>query len=485
MMIAGNLMKALTAIFAAVESSRNPLWAKGEDILLWADGICINQDDLEEKNAQVSLMAKIYQRAKGTIGYIGTRPLGQDPHLPFLALARFSGANLEDDSIPTDKLNDGNSNGLGDFWANKWFMRSWVTQEAALSREIICFYGNDVDHITFSLDLLGSLIQSAQTPGRVRLEVRHFNENPTGGHHPGVQVYSWCQLRSSLRREPEGINMVKVLNLVHPADATDKRDKVYSILGLLRREDRKAIRVDYSSHNTVEQVYTDLAKYCIGTSDCMRMLEHAGTTRQIPNMPSWVPDCSYQPRYPLDSRLYRCAGNTTINVRISPDGRKLHLNALTFDKIIVLGPRVTYPDAVLTDSTAGDISDPGLILVGLGEIVYQMCNHIHRRFGRYPGQGNLSDIISRTLTADRGLGDRRATPEDVQFYEAFTSQYPRGQPTAPNQDLQRCYPFRVVALHCQRGRRICSTRAGLVGIVPDDARVGIGSPYSQAATCHL
>ena len=33
-------------------------------------------------------------------------------------------------------------------------------------------------------------------------------------------------------------------------------------------------------------------------------------------------------------------------------------------------------------------------------------------------------------------------------------------------------PFQVMTIHCQRGRRICLTRAGQIGLVPDDAKVG-------------
>ncbi|KAH9213125.1 hypothetical protein DL95DRAFT_302949, partial [Leptodontidium sp. 2 PMI_412] len=38
-----------------------------EDIPLWVDAICINQQDLEERSAQVQLMKKIYQQAEGVI----------------------------------------------------------------------------------------------------------------------------------------------------------------------------------------------------------------------------------------------------------------------------------------------------------------------------------------------------------------------------------------------------------------------------------
>jgi hypothetical protein len=83
-----------------------------------------------------------------------------------------------------------------------------------------------------------------------------------------------------------------VLNLVHTANAIDKRDNIYSILILLGREDREAIQIEYSSSNTVEQVCTDLARYRIGCTYYIRTLEHAGMTRHISNMPSWVPKWS-------------------------------------------------------------------------------------------------------------------------------------------------------------------------------------------------
>jgi hypothetical protein len=48
-----NLYKAL----CHVRSSK-------EERILWADAICINQFDLEERNCQVALMAFIYSRAQ-------------------------------------------------------------------------------------------------------------------------------------------------------------------------------------------------------------------------------------------------------------------------------------------------------------------------------------------------------------------------------------------------------------------------------------
>ncbi|KAF2217093.1 hypothetical protein CERZMDRAFT_7356, partial [Cercospora zeae-maydis SCOH1-5] len=38
---------------------------------LWIDGICINQGDVHEKTAQVTMMREIYEKAEQTIVWLG------------------------------------------------------------------------------------------------------------------------------------------------------------------------------------------------------------------------------------------------------------------------------------------------------------------------------------------------------------------------------------------------------------------------------
>ncbi|KAG9228491.1 heterokaryon incompatibility, partial [Amylocarpus encephaloides] len=47
------------------------LWKEGRAVYLWADGICINQLDVEEKTCQVKLMGEIYRRARGVVAHVG------------------------------------------------------------------------------------------------------------------------------------------------------------------------------------------------------------------------------------------------------------------------------------------------------------------------------------------------------------------------------------------------------------------------------
>jgi hypothetical protein len=58
-------------IIATLEQAlRYPRDAR-RDLKIWADGICINQNDVEEKNVQVGLMGSIYKLARHTIIFLG------------------------------------------------------------------------------------------------------------------------------------------------------------------------------------------------------------------------------------------------------------------------------------------------------------------------------------------------------------------------------------------------------------------------------
>lgn len=43
----------------------------GRILVLWADGICINQKDILERASQVKLMGDIYSKAQATAAYLG------------------------------------------------------------------------------------------------------------------------------------------------------------------------------------------------------------------------------------------------------------------------------------------------------------------------------------------------------------------------------------------------------------------------------
>lgn len=49
----------------------NSLRLPDRERILWVDAVCINQDDMSEREQQVSIMREIYSRAQRTIVYLG------------------------------------------------------------------------------------------------------------------------------------------------------------------------------------------------------------------------------------------------------------------------------------------------------------------------------------------------------------------------------------------------------------------------------
>ncbi|KAF2821160.1 hypothetical protein CC86DRAFT_386696 [Ophiobolus disseminans] len=69
----------------------------------WIDGICINQEDAEERGAQVQKMAKIYRRAERVHISLG-------------------GVEVEGEEL----------------LASAWFTRQWIIQEAIAAQKVLC-----------------------------------------------------------------------------------------------------------------------------------------------------------------------------------------------------------------------------------------------------------------------------------------------------------------------------------------------------------
>lgn len=109
---------------------------------------------------------------EGSIGYIGSPTTGTSPHSAFQAFVRLAGSEIRaPGSVTREQSEQQEQSDIdNDLWGSEWFLRSWVTQEAVLSKQMMCLFGDETSSATFSLDLLGVLIQQVQTPGVPNLQ---------------------------------------------------------------------------------------------------------------------------------------------------------------------------------------------------------------------------------------------------------------------------------------------------------------------------
>jgi hypothetical protein len=104
--------------------------------LLWADGICINQADTQERGHQVQLMGMIYWQAQRVLIWLKPCVPDYEPEI-MEDVIYFAGSLLVPDVVYTAR----DWSALRRIFRSKWFSRVWVVQEFGLAREAIFHYG--------------------------------------------------------------------------------------------------------------------------------------------------------------------------------------------------------------------------------------------------------------------------------------------------------------------------------------------------------
>ncbi|KXX82848.1 Heterokaryon incompatibility protein 6, OR allele [Madurella mycetomatis] len=326
-----------------------------DDIYLWADGLCINQEDILERNQQVRLMGEIYTLAERTVAYIG-EPLHDDtaegaaadmdevPLALMQCLSRIleKGApdrpdqrsnedwemlhmpGMDSDGMVSDSLRKWFSV-LALCW-QPWFTRAWVLQEVALAKDVMVFYGS----ATNTLECL-TQFWALSTRRDLPPALRYGSIADYKGLIDNTSLLSiFTELRAAKAQElvcndrPPGPNFVlpgrhsqsrtllRLLKNTRRAAATDSRDKVYCLMSLATDISSLELAPDYSTENTTALVYRHVAEAYIQSGYAIDVLYQAGLPRSahVDGLPSWVPDWSAQARRPLDERRYCCMKDT-------------------------------------------------------------------------------------------------------------------------------------------------------------------------------
>ncbi|MCJ1275389.1 hypothetical protein MMC21_003192 [Puttea exsequens] len=117
---------------------------KHESRTLWVDAICINQQDLHEKNHQIPMMPSIYGDADRVCVWLGDASEDSDLAIDFMK--EIMDDIWKFDELCKPKLKDGRETGL--YWKalfslimRPWFSRRWIVQEIALAKDGLIYCG--------------------------------------------------------------------------------------------------------------------------------------------------------------------------------------------------------------------------------------------------------------------------------------------------------------------------------------------------------
>ena len=277
-----------------LEQALRYLRSPAQSRTLWVDAICINQEDVEEREQQVERMGDIYRSARQVLVWLGTNShdsalaiqtlnsLGQSIKVNWKAESfqpkALANADLAMPNVPLP-YNENTWRSINDLLGRSWFKRLWVWQEVllALKAEIRCSY-DKIDWHTFCQAIYCIYFKVGELEPWVRLGVKDLPER-LQNLNSLAQPYSSQYALSAL------------LERLANCECLDPRDKMNALLHLLSPSERAAMpKPDYtqSPYRIFQNVILGFMNY-FNDLNLLSFCEWDGGSLK---KPSWVPDWS-------------------------------------------------------------------------------------------------------------------------------------------------------------------------------------------------
>jgi hypothetical protein len=273
---------------------------------VWADGVCINQKDVHDRNRQVRLMGEIYSTAQHTIIFLGKSSPGCDAVLKMM--------NSEDSS-PTKLPIAGQFERViqREILVRPWFTRVWILQELILSQVPWPQCGKSrVRWDVFCKHVIAS--SSSSWTSHSRLVLENMRESRSKSRVTAESI-------TGQSNEP-GLYLAELLSTRRGCGLSDPRDMVYAHLGLAGAAMGNSMAIAYDkTAGEVYEAFTCLLVKWTSLTHVLSLVEKVQPENRRFSQPSWVPDWA--------SLTNRAVGSTPIGQIRIPGKRRLHSLYLT------------------------------------------------------------------------------------------------------------------------------------------------------------
>ncbi|MBE3048619.1 HET domain-containing protein [Candidatus Bathyarchaeota archaeon] len=193
----------------------------------WVDAICIHQQNVSERNHQVRMMSRIYERAAFVLAWLG---LGCERALRLLATA--DPAQLRSVYMPyTYSFQKSEfSEALIPFLESDYWTRMWIVQEFVLARDVVF--------------ASGPVLVPWDRANKVFPEV--YGYHARSGYGSAATLVN--ERRQQMFRQKQGVhpNLHELVRRFGLLECSDPRDKIFALSGLLGASSEDVLIVDYS-----------------------------------------------------------------------------------------------------------------------------------------------------------------------------------------------------------------------------------------------
>lgn len=309
---------------------------RDQAISLWVDAICINQSNPDEKRIQIGLMRRVYRQAQNVVAYVPQKPEDVKPFMDLAKKILIAGGQCrtviesestsnkdhgeqmerEGDRKGDDSTPDANGNKWKQiplrptgtciedydvppeddpvwftwrrFFASPYFRRIWILQEFALAKTIYVHNGSStLAFLTIALVMRSvsdySRMMNAQYLGRGE------NAELTRAAFLGWRGLEQMSTERFLAQAGAQDELIDKIRYAFEFDATDPRDKIYALLGLVSDAERFGSLISYQPADTYTKVFIRFAKALVGHGYLDRVMRLACKSPGSLQLPSWVP----------------------------------------------------------------------------------------------------------------------------------------------------------------------------------------------------
>ncbi|OTB04735.1 hypothetical protein M426DRAFT_151166 [Hypoxylon sp. CI-4A] len=289
--ITRNLRMALLSLRSSTEPRR-----------YWIDAVCIDQDNVQERNHQVHMMKRIFSAASSVVVWLGDAAGSVHATLDMILKCNWSRGRKNLFNYPEKSLR-----GLVELFSRPWWKRIWIVQEVVAAQEIVVLLGETI----FPWMMLANLCRAIQQA--------EFLAHPLASmiRSCGYQKFTVLDHFRRNRTMP----LVRFVHCTQDYQATDSRDKLYALLGMASDVSPDDIIPDYTK--PVHEVFLDLVRFMAGKRHNLDVISSGRLSISNAVVPSWLPDWrGLNTLRPLNSEevgghFYRASGNTDAIVDMS------------------------------------------------------------------------------------------------------------------------------------------------------------------------
>ena len=438
---------------------------------IWADAVCINQEDNVEKAMQVRRMGNLYWQAERVIIWMG------------------NGTKEDEDLINSFRQSEQRQSQartllgprIDSFLQKRWFTRTWTVQELVFGSEVQIMCGKS----EIKWDLFMKNIRAYQT---------HTDAN--GGYvlkntHAAMALDDTRRKRQASAKDHDILfrrtrsGFLEVLEKFFYTKSSRPRDKLFALLNLAHNSDFVEFQPDYSSKE--QEITWKYAERLVKERHALDLLYRAGHDKGS-NFGSWIPDLMNHrdmPHYAATISTWKASGPeggfsaghgaTPSATFLYEKPRKTLIPVLRINGVVIDWIQSCQPLSI------GQL-DQGNLLNNAYNVVDDFSKFISflKMYPIYINREWKKHLIVKCLIGDSGgpQGEWVSGMQNEEWPEALADivdEFHKNGINTGHPDMPLLEQFwNTVQAFLSRvpQAKLCTTRRGFVGVVPGVAKGG-------------